>query len=111
MSPEELRRLDYRVCFAKGWTQDAAGNYCLRGPDGREADAPRYSTDPVASRVLLDEMAADPRCVHITTQWFSGDGGHWMVMTDWEPYISVYADTLDIAICLAWLAWRQGGQS
>lgn len=67
---------------------------------------PHYSTDPAASRVLLDEMAAagDVDIAHeVGLPW-----GVQMRAAD-EVWFDE-APTLDAAICLAWLAWRESSK-
>ena len=119
MTNDELRELDRQIAEARGWMQ---APYALRAkgsnqlgwtsPDGAYGghfDLPRFSTVPELSRVLLDEMAADG-------SWFIAIENltpfQWCVTAyvrgESNSYeIAVEEDTVDIAICRSYLAWKE----
>lgn len=117
MTTEELRELDQQVAESRGirvverdgvlWEEHL---FCLS--NGKRnlylVELPRYSVAPAASRVLLDEMAADPETVEIRVLFerAPGLGSWWEVDDTGERWVATMEDTLDVAICKAFLAWK-----
>lgn len=94
---DELRALDRQVADVRG-----PGFY--GGLPGEMA--PPYSLDPQMSRVLLDEMAANggyaetyrDRAQSLSTRF-------WCCRND--DRTGFWGPTLDIAICRAYIAWKE----
>ena len=91
MTNDELRELDRQVTAAMTGSSDRP--------------SPPYSTRPEWSRVLVDEMAADGY-VSILAQ--RDPLPAWSVAFGMSEFFG--GETLDIAICRAWLAWKEAAK-
>lgn len=121
MNQDELRELDRQVAEADGCQLVPTNGYwACSCPDGKHAGElvryltangnptgtfalAAYSSDPAASRVLLDEMteAVEPGLNYDMGQWYAA------IYMPGRGRVGVPPHrTLDVAICRAWLAWK-----
>jgi len=100
--------INARIAVKKGWKHHECfecNHEHWQTPDGgisfNQTDPPQYTTDWRLAGELLEEME------NVTLNHFDVIDWKWQCSCFYSKF-SALADTPQMAICLAWLEWREG---